>query len=153
MKDEIKARFERALALDQAERDDQEALRQQTETKAKSLEAEWSHRVASELLPALGPITQMMTEKGWVFNVTTPANGLEISAYRGDMRAAAGSGRPYLKLSVNAASGMISIYQSTQSAGRSDPEGYKVGEITADFLQERVAQFLEALTKTKPPGF
>src|SRR3954451_10631401 len=115
MKEEIKARLERALALDQTNRDEQETIRSQTEAKTKSVEAEWSRYVGAELLPSLGPITQIMTEKGWTFHVTTPANELHISVYKGNMKAPGGLvGRPNLKFDLNARDGTVSVFQATQ---------------------------------------
>jgi hypothetical protein len=147
MKDEIRSRLERALSSDQAKRDEHEAARKKTSDDAKSVVALWSQHITTELLPALAPIQEMLKPTGWIVKIDTPPNILEIAIFRGDMRSVAGQGRPSLKLELTPSRAGIVIYQATASVGGPDPKEFKVSDITADFLQDRVAKFIEALTR------
>lgn len=69
---------------------------------------------------------------------------LTVHVYRGDMRKVGGVGRPDLLFDLSR-TGKITISQSTPSQGSSDSREYLIEEITPDFVQRRITQFVDAL--------
>jgi hypothetical protein len=121
MKDEIRDKFEILLSNDASKR---AAMHQAAEAAAqakKDKETQWSERIAGTLNPAVGAVALLLTEKGWICESSTDKdNSLRINVFRGNMMAAAGSGRPHVQLSLER-NGTIRIRQSTPSMSQDDP--------------------------------
>ncbi len=143
MKDEIRRELEKAIATDKTKL---EALNTEQTEKANAKlarETQWNDQIKSVLVPGPQEMAATINKAGWICKVEAREKVLVVNIHRGDMRAAARTGRPELRFEMDGG-GMIAIYQATVGRLRRY-HAYNPEQVNIDFVEARVLKFFQAL--------
>jgi hypothetical protein len=89
----------------------------------------------------------MLTQAGWICQIEQESSALVVRIFRGDMRTRSGNERPELKFDLHRTAG-ITVSQALPANVpyvSADNASYSVDEVTPDFVEKRVTQFVELL--------
>jgi hypothetical protein len=144
MKDDIRIRLMEAIKRDADRHTKLEDDQRRTEEAKEQFEAQWEACIQTIILPAMQPVKEILEPLDWSLTSTRDSKtSLTISIGEPHAFSLHGSSRPHLQFSCDSGARCIRLYAG-KSSGIGEPN--RLEAITAEFVQEQLARFVEALT-------
>ena len=144
MKDDVRKRLMEAVKRDADRHNKFENDQREKEEAKERFEVQWDTCVRTTILPAIQPVKDILMEHGWSVTSTRDSKvSLTISTYNADEFSMRGSTRPHLQFSCDSAARCVRLYAG-KSSGVGEP--IQLGDLSGEFVQERIVRFVETLT-------
>jgi hypothetical protein len=144
MKDDIRQRLMEAVKRDADRRNKAEDEQRQKEKAKERFEVQWDACVQTTILPAIQPVKDILVQHGWSVTSTRDSKvSLTIATYKSDDFSMRASARPHLQFSCDSGARCVRLYAG-RSSGIGEP--IQLGDLSGEFVQERIVRFVEALT-------